>query len=105
MNEFFKAHPLLDSLILLSGCLWFLYKYFRTRDLQYVFPVLVILSVQMARWPLFLDYRISLGTIALICIGFLCYEKVSKRKLPRRLYIICFSCIGAFFLVRLALGI
>ncbi len=105
MNEFFNAHPILDCLILLAGCLWFLYKYIRTRDLQYIFPILVILSVQMARWPFFLDYKISFGAIFLICIGFLLYEKVSKKRLPRRLYIICFSCLGAFLLVRFALGI
>jgi hypothetical protein len=106
MNELLVVlkNPVVEFFIILSASIWFLYKFFRTKDLQYVFSVLIFNFIQMNRWPLYLKYELTFGLIALTCVGFLCYERFSKKRLPLRLYVVCFSSLGVFFLVKFALG-
>lgn len=107
MNEFLVVlkNPIVEFFIILSACFWFLYKFFKTKDLQNIFCILIFSFIQMNRWPFYLGYELSFGLIALTCVGFLCYERIAKKRLPLRLYVVCFSGLGTFFLIKFMFGL
>ena len=93
---------MVNSLVLVCGTVWFLWKFFSGRNLRHLFVAIFAASFILPQWPLFLPYKLSFAIAAFTAAGFLFYEypyqKGVKNSPPMTyIYILLFVVFGILF--------
>lgn len=99
MNAILSEQVIL-SLVIFAGACWLFYKFYKTKNTRSLYAGILILLVQLSRWPFFFPIKVSFALMsfcAAIMVFFDTYYK-SKNK-NAFLYIILFLGFGAVFLV------
>lgn len=71
---------MIDTMIVLLGCFWMLYKSYKKKDVKIVYLVIILLLFQLSQWPLYLPIFVSFGLQSIFAGGLVFYEYYIKLK-------------------------
>ena len=90
-----------EAIIIGLGVLWFLYKLIATNETKYLLISLVLITLQLSRWPLFLNTNLAFGLIGIIGAVLMGVEYFIKKRITSvYLYILLFLGMGGVFLTQ-----
>jgi hypothetical protein len=93
---------MINTLVLLGGLVWGLWKFFSGRNLRHLFVLIFLVAFILSQWPLFLPTKFTFSITSFAAAGFLIYEypyrKGLKSGLPMTyIYIFLFIMFGILF--------
>jgi hypothetical protein len=96
---------MINTIAMGLGVFWLGYKWIVTRKTNYIFSVIVLIVVQLASWPFFLNQSLVFGLFCLFNAIILSVKfYIKKQIMVVYPYIIVFFSVGVWLLSRFFLG-
>ncbi|MES2345359.1 MAG: hypothetical protein V4494_05435 [Chlamydiota bacterium] len=87
------------ALIIGIGIIWLLCKYWKTRIPRTLSCAVILICLQLSRWPLLLPIKFSFALAAFYAAGLIIYNRKRKKDPNAYIYGLLFICFGGVFLV------
>jgi hypothetical protein len=72
---------MLNTLILIAGVAWILWKFFQGKNLRNLFIAFFFIALILAQWPLFFPMKLVFAIWSFTAAGFMFYENFYKKNL------------------------
>lgn len=92
---------MVEFIIIILGSLWIFYKWFKKREVNYIFIPVILLTLQSSRWPLFLNTDVTFGLISIFTAAAITIEYCMKKKInPVYPYVVTTLGIGIYLIIK-----
>jgi len=90
---------MIETIVVVLGSLWFFYKWITKGEMKYLLISLVLIALQLSRWPFFLNVNLVFGIISIIGAVLMGIEFYVKKGIASIYpYIIILLGIGALLI-------
>lgn len=87
------------ALVIGIGIIWLLCKYWKKRTPRTLSSAVILIFLQLSRWPLHLPIKFSFALAAFYAAGLLIYNRKKNKDPNVYIYGLVFICSGGIFLV------
>lgn len=81
------------------GIIWLFCKYWKTRTPSTLSCAILLLCLQLARWPFYFPLKFSFALASFYAAGLVIYNRKQKKDPNAYIYGLLFICFGGVFLV------